>query len=391
MSLPKRTLEDIYSLGMQLLVPQTPEETYKKIAENAIRLFGGKYSSIFLIEHGIPVRVYTTSSVLFNVHPRRKGVIVQSMTQTFPFAVSVRQANPKLKEYVPGIQSVISVPLMNVDTPFGVLTILTADTHIYSDEELHLFNIFGLTASLVIIKNRQYRDLMDSLEKRDTFISVAAHELRTPLTVIKTYSQLIQKRISDTAIPDGKWSDALNKEINRMTNLVNDILEVEHIRTGKMTFDMKRVSIAGIIAKAVENFRITFRKDPVLFSNQLKRNRDAFILGDEEKLMQVIINLVNNAVKYSPDAKPVRIVLKRLNGEIVISVRDTGIGIPAGEIPKIFGEFYKVNQTRQGLGLGLFIAKTIVERHHGRIEVTSKPGQGSVFSVFIPEMTLVSP
>ncbi|MFB0525670.1 MAG: ATP-binding protein, partial [Phycisphaerae bacterium] len=218
------------------------------------------------------------------------------------------------------------------------------------------------------------------------FVSSVSHELRTPLTSIKAYTATI---LRDPGMPEQTKREFLaiiNEESNRLKNLIEGLLEISRIETGTFEIVREPVDIAVLIDQLLPTLQPLADKKNI----QLKTDiGDELVLlqADEGKIQSMVMNLVNNAIKFTPEHGQVSISAQRRGQELVISVSDTGMGIPKVALSRIFDRFYRVHRPGKqipGTGLGLAIVKEIVNMHAGRIEVESEPGKGTTFTVFLP-------
>ncbi len=221
--------------------------------------------------------------------------------------------------------------------------------------------------------------------RKDEFISIASHELKTPLSSIKVYGQLIQKLLRGKYSSDDllELTDRMNKQVNILQDYIHELLDVNKIQVGKLVLKKQKFDIYDLIEEECISLQGT------LPNHQLKTYpMHQNIAADKERLRQVLINLITNAAKYSPNAKKIVIRCEVKEDRLFISVQDFGIGISKDEQDKIFDRFFQVrglNRNRfEGLGLGLFISKGIVERLGGEIWVESKKDQGSTFFFTLP-------
>jgi two-component system CheB/CheR fusion protein len=232
------------------------------------------------------------------------------------------------------------------------------------------------------------RDLTDKTmleQHKDEFIGVASHELKTPVTSIKTYTELLTDIFNPESDPrSAALIERLNKQVNRLSYLVGDLLDVTRITEGKVELQWQQLNIDELIAEVVDDMR------PLAPHHELKThlNAQVQVKADLERISQVLINLVSNAIKYSDEESIITISSRIVENNIEISVHDTGGGIEKEFHGKIFERFYKSDKTdissTSGLGLGLYISKDIVERHGGRIWVESERSKGSTFYFTIP-------
>jgi signal transduction histidine kinase len=235
----------------------------------------------------------------------------------------------------------------------------------------------------LIQKEKDKKAIEELMEKKDEFMNVASHELKTPITTLKAYLQVLQKMMPSTAQSSaGDFINKANKQIKKLTDLVDDLLDVNKIQAGKMIYQFSDIDLATFIAEIVEQTQMTTSTHRIVLQN----NSKVVISGERNRLEQVISNFLSNAVKYSPNAAEVVVNSELMNGEVKVSVRDYGIGIPADEQEYVFDRFYRVNESSRkfnGLGLGLFISAEIIKKHGGEIGVESN-SSGSEFYFTLP-------
>lgn len=232
-----------------------------------------------------------------------------------------------------------------------------------------------------------FRDITERKEleqKRDEFVSIASHELKTPLTTVKAFAQILEKRFrksKDTR--DLYLVKNINTNIDKLTSLVNDLLDVSKIQAGKLQLHKKEFNIDHLIQKIVLDFQYITASHSI----SVERKAHKKVYGDEERIGQVLINLLTNAVKYSPKADKVIIKSRSNKDFVIVSVQDFGIGIPLDKQNRVFERFFRASDTNQGpsgFGLGLYISWDIIRRHSGKIWVESTVGNGSTFYFSMP-------
>jgi two-component system phosphate regulon sensor histidine kinase PhoR len=221
-------------------------------------------------------------------------------------------------------------------------------------------------------------------EKKDEFIGIASHELKTPLTSIKAYVQLLERTLKNDENHVAKvYFKNTNTYIDRLNHLIADLLDVAKIQAGKLPFNMSDFNFDELVEEAVANMQYTATTHKII----IEHNEKVITYGDKQRLEQVFINFLTNAIKYSPQAKEIRVNSVVDNGNIIVSVRDYGIGIPKENLVRIFDRFYRVDGLSPkftGLGIGLYISAEIIQRHHGSTWVESEEGKGSTFFFSIP-------
>jgi PAS domain S-box-containing protein len=218
--------------------------------------------------------------------------------------------------------------------------------------------------------------------KKDEFISMASHELKTPLTSIKGYIQLLEEQLKDRNDPSYTYVVKTGNSINRLQRLIEDLLDVSKIQSGRLQFTTTDFQLEDAIAESVEEIRHTSSAHNII----IKHVSNCRIHGDKNRIIQVLVNLLSNAIKYSPGANEIHIQMSRAGGEVTVGVSDFGIGIPPEHHRKIFQRFHRVpnNFDFTGLGIGLFICSEIIRRHDGIIWVESEVGKGSTFYFSLP-------
>nr|WP_294944467.1 ATP-binding protein [uncultured Mucilaginibacter sp.] len=227
-------------------------------------------------------------------------------------------------------------------------------------------------------------DQKREMERKDEFIGIASHELKTPLTSLKGYLQLMSaynKEELPAAIKN--YIAKAGGSLNKLQSLINDLLDVSKIKAGGLEYAVAEVTTDDLVGQCMEN---AVHMYPLYsFANHAEKNYK--VHGNQERLEQVLMNLVNNAVKYSYINKSVTITTAQHGEYVRISVTDQGIGLSADQKSKIFERFYRVEDKMNmtsGLGMGLYISHEIVQNHHGRIGVDSEPGKGSTFYFELP-------
>lgn len=232
--------------------------------------------------------------------------------------------------------------------------------------------------------------LQKALKSRDEFLSIASHELKTPLTTLKMQIQITnrlrEKKGDEVAFSSDNMTKFLNqadKSVERIVHLVNDMLDISRVSTGKLSLNLEKVSLEKLVEEVTDRLSsfMDFANCPV----KLELDRGITGLWDRFRIEQVLTNLLTNAAKYAPD-RPVLVTARKDKGMAILKVRDHGEGISEENQKKIFERFVRAvsSNSVSGLGLGLYISKEIVELHHGTIEVESKSGEGTTFTVTLP-------
>ena len=228
-------------------------------------------------------------------------------------------------------------------------------------------------------------DIKRNDEQKNDFIKMASHELKTPVTTIKGYIQLLLSEYKNGN--DALLSNSLrtiDKQITKLTTLITDLLDVTKIETGRFILNSENFVINDLIKETIEDIQAGSRSHKIIFNQSLPVS----VCADKDRICQVLVNLVTNAIKYSPDADTIVVGLQKFPGEVIVSVKDFGIGISDTDRDKIFERFYRVEgkheRTFPGFGIGLFIVKEIISNHNGRVWVESEKDNGSTFYFSLP-------
>ena len=245
-------------------------------------------------------------------------------------------------------------------------------------------NVDGLRQGIVAVFH-DISDLKKAENMRRDFVANVSHELRTPVTIIKGYAEtLLDGTLESDPDRAVRFVEIISSHSERLTNLINDILTLSSLETKDALIELSPSDVSGTIAKACMLLRERAVQKNITIFNESAGGTMRRVMADQGRLEQVVVNLLENAIKYTPDGGTVRLFTED-DGECVrVSVADSGIGIPFKDLPRIFERFYRVDEARTreqgGTGLGLAIVKHIVQLHGGNVSVTSEPGQGSVFT-----------
>ncbi|MDD5128627.1 MAG: ATP-binding protein [Candidatus Omnitrophica bacterium] len=249
-----------------------------------------------------------------------------------------------------------------------------------------IFQQDKVTGSVIVIHDITEIRRLETM-RRD-FVANVSHELKTPLTSIKGFVETLLEGAAEDRENRINFLKIINNHVDRLSNLINDLLELSHIESKEIELLKNRFDLSSLVDEVVMGNKSQARKKGVEIKSDLPQGLE--ILADSGKIEQVLVNLVNNAIKYNKDKGFVRIYSEQLADTIKIVVEDSGSGIPAKDIPRIFERFYRVDKARSrelgGTGLGLSIVKHIIELHSGSVGVESVEGLGSKFWFTIPNL-----
>jgi len=284
-------------------------------------------------------------------------------------------ANIANGNYTLQVESVGKDELAELATSFNIMA-MNVQMAQENLERKVLERTLELQNAVADIKNEQ-----ENVKKKDEFISIASHELRTPLTTIKSFFQFTGKEL-----PPGSKSIGLinraSRQVKRMENLIDDLLDVSRINTGKMEYRMETIEFFPLLKDIIDSVQ-EISPDHHLI---IEQSVSAKIKADPNRIEQAFINLLNNAVKFSPNSNRVLIRCELVADGLCVTIKDFGIGISGQYLDKLFDKFAQAERDPrfQGLGLGLFISSEIIKRHGGGISVLSQPGVGSEFTIQLP-------
>ena len=312
--------------------------------------------------------------------------------------------------------SYLGVPIPVSDEIIGVLSIQsTVEENRFAEKDKHLLSTIAANVGVAIRKARLFEEVKmanteaDSARKtaeeanaaKSAFLSTVSHELRTPLTSVLGFAKITKKRLEEKIFPVTDKSDpktvktieqisgnldVVISEGERLTNLINDVLDLAKIEAGKMEWNNEPVQISEVVERAIASTSSLFEQKNLVLERQIEVNLPE-INADKDKMIQVVVNLLSNAVKFTNEGKVTCRVFQKDRG-IVVGISDTGIGIAPGDHGKVFEQFKQVGDTLtdkpKGTGLGLPICKEIVEHHGGHIWLESELGKGSTFYFMLP-------
>ena len=313
-------------------------------------------------------------------------------TQRAEYFPNAARAHPALAPAyrAHGVRSLLIAPISAADQRLGALEAYTDHQPVFSEDDLDLVRLLADQAAVIL----ESRSLIDEAARvraheeaarlKEDFISAAAHDLKTPLTTLVAQAQFLERRAETqpSAPADLPGLRRIVREAKRLSSLVLELLDASRLEQGKLVGEREPIDL-------VELARDVASRDSYE-SHRITVAADAPVVGsyDPRRIGQVLENLVENAVKYSPEDSEIQITVAQRNGEAFVDVTDRGIGIPAADLPQIFQRFHRASNVDDrrfaGMGLGLFICRGIVEQHGGRMSVDSRVGAGSTFHVVLP-------
>jgi K+-sensing histidine kinase KdpD len=382
----QQVLENLNTSAIKLMETHSLEALSATIVNEARKLVQAEHGSIFLEEEDKLERIYTSSPALHNVRPRKNGYTEKAFKQRTVATLEGKKLiaiNPIVRKM--NVNSLVMIPLYHRTQSIGVLTMYFEKQGHFNDKELHILKLYGSMASLAITRTRLHESTTQAVELRDRFISLASHELRTPLTSINGYIQLLHTKLADKGTIESRWIKELYNESLRMTNLVKDLLDVNRIRQGQLALVFSEVSMTDVLQKVIAKYHALYPERVFRFKKSATIKQDT-VIGDNEKLQEMISAFVGNAIKFSKPTSKITITLAYTNRNLVIKIIDEGKGIPQQDLENIFAGFYKTKHSKEkeGMGIGLLLAKHIVQLHKGKINIISEENKGTTVQVDLP-------
>jgi len=274
-------------------------------------------------------------------------------------------------------QSILGVPLINKDKVIGALEAINKIKGQFDNDDQELLMILGAQAAVAIENTRLFQ--------QSDLISEFVHELRTPLGSINTAAHLL----GNPKVGEGQKShliQAIQTETTRLSELSTSFLDIARLESGRSQLQIQNCDL-GVLLQECARLMQTQASEKDIDLQVILPSESIFIQGDADKIKQTILNLLSNAIKYNRPGGKIILAAENHNEDVVITVKDSGIGIPAEYLPRLFTKFYRVpgsDKQAQGTGLGLTIVKRIVEAHGGDISVASIQGQGTTFTICLP-------
>lgn len=309
--------------------------------------------------------------------------------EIFPQAGASEQESSYLKTlHALGTQSVMIVPLVARERTLGVITFGTDESgRRYGQADLELAEELARRAALAVDNARLYSEAQEANRIKDEFLATVSHELRTPLTAILGWAQMLQAGTLDEMTAK-RALNSIERNAKSQAHLIEDLLDISRIITGKLRLDVRPVELPPVIEAAIDAVRPAADAKIIKLQKALDM-KAGLVSGDPDRLQQVVWNLLSNAIKFTPRGGEVRISLQRVASQARISVSDTGQGIAPSFLPYMFDLFRQADSTitrkHGGLGLGLAIVRHVVEMHGGTVHADSPgEGKGATFTVSLP-------
>ena len=322
---------------------------------------------------------------LMRVMTNGEPVLEREVTPAFIRLSFAEDGQRKIVEAL-GPRSLICVPLASSGPPLGALTLVTSDAsgRRFSIADLSLAADLARRAAIVVEHARLFNEAQQATRARDDVLAVVAHDLRNPLNTVSMAVSLMLESTPPERVQERRQVEIVRRAADRMNRMIQDLLDVKRMESGRLAIDVKAESPVSLINDTIDMLRPIASGSTIRLEANVEEGLPQ-VLADSARIQQVLSNLVGNAVKFTPRNGRVSITAEPAEGEVRFGVIDTGPGIPAEQLPHIFGRFWQAQPSdRRGIGLGLAIAKGIVEAHKGKIWVESHVGLGSTFYFTLP-------
>ncbi|MBI2596612.1 GAF domain-containing sensor histidine kinase [Candidatus Daviesbacteria bacterium] len=380
----RKFLLEIDQAALRFLALNTPDEIYQAIVWEALRLLAADYGTILLYRKGELKRIYSNHEIIAAAAVRQRGRAYQAFKSRQPVITRIEtKADINAKIYKLNIKSIIFIPLTYRQKSIGVLNILSKQQEQLSKDQLGMLKLYGSLACLAINKGESYMETKSALEARELFMEMASHELKTPVTSIYGYLQLIRQYTDVNRLPKKDWVDSITAETTRLIKLIQELLQVGTTRE-PFFIDFERLHLKKLLCEAEKDFKIIHTDRELETEVKLSLKED-IIFGDKDKLLRMLTNILDNAVKFSPQKSKIILKAKKIGKKIHITIKDFGQGISREDLNKLFDKFYRGRgHDREGMGLGLFLVKEIVRKHRGKIDIKSKMNIGTTVKIILP-------
>ena len=289
-------------------------------------------------------------------------------------------------------RSVMCVPLSASGRTLGVMVLCsTSVNRVYTTDDLELAEELARRASLAIENARLFHEARQATRARDEMLAIVAHDLRNPLNTISMGAQLLEEVVDTSRTLEHRQIQVIQRSVRRMTELIQDLLDIKRIESGRLPVEPRQEDLGVLVREALEILRPQANARELVLSAELPHQLPP-VMADPARVQQLISNLVGNAIKFTQHGGTITVRAELEGNEVLVAVTDTGAGIPAEHLPHVFGHYWQANRgDRRGIGLGLAIAKGIVEAHGGRIWVRSREGAGSTFFFTLPAAAALQP
>jgi signal transduction histidine kinase len=319
--------------------------------------------------------------------PAESSIAGWIFTNNEPLLVEDAKSDPRFFREIDVLtqfktRSILGVPLHAKDKTLGVIEVVNKLEGTFQEIDLRLLQSLAAQAAIAIENSRLFQ--------QSDLVAEMVHELRTPLAALTAAAHLIQRPELEDDQRD-KLSRTMYSEVQRLNEMATDFLDIARLESGRISFVREPIYLEGLIRECLEIIRPQAEAERITLATEIDRSLEP-VLGDRNRLKQLLLNLLTNAIKYNHQRGQVLVTLRCEGDELLLSVKDTGKGIPPESLSRVFDRFYRVPDQETGAigtGLGLAIAQRIAKNHNGIVEVESVLDQGSTFTLRLPQGTLL--
>lgn len=365
----------IYQVTSSLLTYELDsKKTLAQLAQAVVPTLGD-WCAVYFEEDGVLTRVAASGPAGGDAPP----LVLEAMRNGQPRRLTDRDSD------------LLIVPLLARGRALGavVFSYTRADRQ-HTDEDVALAQNLCDRAAVLVDNARLYQQAQHAIRGRDETLAVVSHDLKNPLAAILTSAALLNRTAPKDATGDKarRQADLIQRSVLRMDRLIRDLLDLARIEAGRLTVESSACELEPLVNEVVEMLAAQAAAKPLNLVREVTLPPDTRVWCDRERVVQVLSNLMGNAIKFTPENGTVVVHARRSEHEVEITVEDTGPGIPAEQLPHVFDRYWQAKETAaKGTGLGLFIAKGIVEAHGGHIHASARRGGGACFTFTLPLYT----
>lgn len=378
-------IDEFYDSINYLINASSSENLHEILVTQAIDIVGADNGALYIAERGGRFcRKFSTLNK--KTVPRKRGYTSEVFEKNEPKILTEKQVSVIHPEQIDaGHKSFIILPIGYQNRKSGVLHFKSRKDNHFKYEHIEALNSYCRNAFFLMRNLDRFDRLHKAIKNRDMFLSLAAHEIKTPLSVVKLYGDMMNRKIEKKQIPDIQLIHLLNQGVDRLVNVVNEYLGMKESLITKVRCFKRKVDLCGVIDRSMLEVMLVYPSHKFLFKNNIGR-QPINVNIDDEKITQVFVNVLNNAAKYSKQRTTVNVELKQTNNYLITTINDKGSGIGKKDLSKIFIRFYRGRniKEKEGMGLGLYIAKNIMKAHNGDIRITSSVGKGTQVAILLP-------
>ena len=400
--------------------PTDIQPVFDAILENAARLCGAHMAMLRLYEggrfrrvanHGFNPAFAKWISEEGNKHPPHPDDWMDMMVvDRQPIQIlDRRESHVYLEGHPPtvamvdkgGVRTLLAVPMLKEGQVVGAIVLFRPEVRVFTDKQIDLVSTFANQAVIAIENVRLFNEIQNKSHElqvanqhKSEFLANMSHELRTPLNAIIGFSEVLQEKMfGEMNAKQAEYVDDIHSSGRHLLSLINDILDLSKIEAGRMELDMANFHLPSAIDNALTLVRERAMRHGIELASDVDADLGEFV-ADERKFKQIMLNLLSNSVKFTPEGGRIEVRARRLEGMAEIAVSDTGIGIAEKDQAAVFEEFRQVGtdytKKAEGTGLGLSLTKRFVELHGGTLRLESELGKGSTFIFTLPDKRLVT-